>query len=363
MLVATFLGFFTKNKFQATATKIEADLVVNTTFAAICAFFALEFLYNGLINNQIFLVPIISIFAKTGYHYQDFTGLFGSHILLVTFSIFYAIYLFHQYLSTKKIKLLIFYLTIIALHLSIMSRGQVLWILLGSLFVFLQVKNKIKLKLVGIIVIAAIVGAFIFGYLGNNRSYGGSRTQLAEDTAVTQSFKDNIIPYEYYWSYIYVASPLANFQHNVDCKNPDVSSQNIACLFKYEITPAFVAKKLDFYDLDKCDDYKDLIYPFLNVSTAFASAYSIANWWGPILLFLSFLAIAIIYLLILPKNSPYYVTGLSILLYIFLFMPYDNAWIFTGISFQLIYPLVYSLIWRTKQRKLSRNAGEELSRS
>ena len=68
------------------------------------------------------------------------------------------------------------------------------------------------------------------------------------------------------------------------------------------------------------------------------------GWWGVILLFLYFLCTSFLYLLILRKDSPYYSTGLALLCTVSLYNTFDNMYAFTGLQFQLIYPLILTYV-------------------
>ena len=49
------------------------------------------------------------------------------------------------------------------------------------------------------------------------------------------------------------------------------------------------------------------------------------------------------YILLIPKNSQYFVTGISILCSFMFFNSFTNMIYFSGISFQLLFPLLFSI--------------------
>jgi hypothetical protein len=60
------------------------------------------------------------------------------------------------------------------------------------------------------------------------------------------------------------------------------------------------------------------------------------------------LSIPLFFNKILPATSVFYLTGLSILNTMFLFMVFDNTIRFTGLSFQIVYPVLLHVATKIK---------------
>jgi hypothetical protein len=193
-------------------------------------------------------------------------------------------------------------------------------------------------------VLAILIG---FGVLGNVRSSQAESTTDLNDVILNigeakPDFVDSAIPKEYFWSYLYIASPLANLQLNVDERQPDYSVSNALQYVNGELNFDFISKRIfAHYNITKPDNL--LIAPFLTVGTVYSTSYSYLGWCGMSVTFLFLMAMTFLYLLIMKPQNPYFSTGLAILNTFLLFCIFDNMFAFSPLSFQLVYPIVMSL--------------------
>lgn len=119
---------------------------------------------------------------------------------------------------------------------------------------------------------------------------------------------------------------------------------NIDSSFDFTVTqlfPDFISKRIvAIFNITSPNPIQ--ITPELNVSTAFAQAYTILGWVGMSFFILFLFVLAFFYILSLKKiKSPYFIVGVAIMNSIFLFNLFSNMFAFTGLSFQLIYPLLF----------------------
>lgn len=341
------ITFFLSFLFAYPVTLVKKKIVFNiqsSRFNLVALFlilfgYILEFIYNGGI-------PILLVIKGTSYSYDAF-GIPTFHVLLHTYTSFYGVYLFHQYLSTKSRKVFFYFLCSLIPHLLIVNRGSLMMVLVSVLFVFLLSIKTLKVKNLVIIFLLLSIVLYFFGYLGNIRSANGDSAFIPKVSAATDNFLNNRIPNEYFWTYAYIASPMANFQNNIDKRHPQPSISNCICFIKDELLFDFVAKRLP--NINACDRKVDLIFPHFNVSTIYAPSYSLLGWYGPVVLFLYTLVVTFSYLILISSKSKYYVTGLAILLTIFVYNTFANMWSFSGLSFQLIYPFIGSLLLKRKK--------------
>jgi hypothetical protein len=89
----------------------------------------------------------------------------------------------------------------------------------------------------------------------------------------------------------------------------------------------------------------------INVATVYANPYLSAGWPGMILMAIMILLFPVLYLGLLRKKQVFYVTATSILGSLYLFLVFDNMFTFTGLSFQLIYPLVFGRFFASTERR------------
>jgi oligosaccharide repeat unit polymerase len=294
--------------------------------------YVLEFIYNGGI-------PILI----SGANREQF-GIPVFHVFLVTFSSFYSVYLFHQLCSDfKKSRLLLFLLSILPAVL-IGNRGMLMMNLTSCLFVYLLSLRTVRLKVVLGITFLVLVIFYLFGVMGNIRQLNTTSSDYILGTSqASESFKNSIIPKEYIWTYLYISSPLANLQQTMYHSPPQNDSW--AAFLNYELFPDFISKRTAAL-LGIEDQKKDVprIAPWLTVSTWYARSYVYLGWLGIIILFLFFVATTFLYLFALRKSSDYYVVGIAILSTLALYNTFDNMYAFTGLNFQLIYPLLLGYI-------------------
>ena len=196
--------------------------------------YVLEILYNKGI-------PLILLLRGEDISYMEF-GIPTFHVILHTFSSFYTVYIFHQYLSDKSKKLLFFVFALLTPHVLIVNRGALIMTIVACLILYLLSIRKIAMNRVFVIVIISLVFFFGFGYLGNGRSFNGDSAAFPRITRATDDFLESKIPNEYYWFYIYASSPFANFQ------NATISNINhrydVPTFITWELLPDFISKRI-----------------------------------------------------------------------------------------------------------------------
>lgn len=298
--------------------------------------YSLEFLIEGDI-------PLFAkLTGRTGVGYMEF-GVPLLHGILISFNSFLIAHTFSTYMSTKNKSLFRIYLLLYIPALLFLSRSILMLGLLTSIFIYIHYSEKLLLKNQIKLGLLAIVSLYLFGVLGNLRSGGD---YIYEQSQVTDKFMESSIPKEFYWTYLYAGSPLANFQNTVDKKN--VEEKDFVGFIFYENLPQIISKNfgglLHIYKRDLIR-----ITPWLTVGTTYAKSYSYLGWLGPYLLFLFNLCIYLFVIFFLvPTRSSYHVTVISVLSVIILLNIFTNMLIVTGISFQIIYCILFSFFERKK---------------
>ena len=315
---------------------IEFNISTNTLNKTVLFGMTLGYIVEFFYNRG---VPIFLILKGSDYDYTSF-GIPTFHVFLITFTSFYSVYLFHQYLCDKTKKTLLYTLYSCVPHILIFNRGSLLFVLTSMLFVFLLSIKQLKWKRLLSILLLILIILFYFGKFGNLRSAGGDNTYIPKASGVNPQFLSSKIPNEYFWGYAYIASPMANFQHNTNIKKAQTSFSDYACFVKSELLFDFISKRLP----GECEIKKEQVFKHFTVGTQFTNSYCLIGWTGPIILFLFGSFVTLFYLLLIPIHSKYYVTALAILLTVFVYNTFSNMWSFTGLSFQLVYPIIGSLL-------------------
>ncbi len=328
--------------------KSERAPVFVTVF--IYALWALEFLYEGGI-------PLLKIILKQPYNYRLF-GIPSLHVFVVTFSSFYTVYLFHLFLSHRSNRIFLLYIINLLAALLIYNRGMLFFNLASSLFIYLIFLKQIPLKKIVVVSVLMIPLLFLFGWLGSLRVSREAQEPYNNENFMvtgkaTLSFRQSVIPKEYFWAYIYISSPLANLQQNInDYPVASITIQTLGEWFNSEVLPDFLSKRINrVFQLDQYVD-KRIPGPF-NVSTVYSRSYSYAGWAGMMLMALVVIAFPLIYIKLLPTSSDFFLSGWAILCTLYFFFAYDNNLRFTGLSFQLTYPVVLNWYLKLSQDKNS----------
>ena len=305
------------------------------------AFYIFDIIYSGFI-------PLFAFSNGVNYGGSIGYGIPVAHVLAVTFNAFYALYTFHQFLSTKKKKLLIVYFLLLLPFVILLNRSMIMYIVIGSFFIYCLSVARYLIKKSLYIIVAALFSLYIFGYLGNLRSANGDSTFIPISSGVTDQFLKGPVPNEFYWGYLYIGSPLANLQNNITLARDKYS--DYTNLVVSEFLPDFISKRLQT-ELSLTPRAFEQINPFLNVGTIYSRPYNYAGWGGIILIFLYFITLMNIYFIIMHKSYTYGVTGIAMMLVAITLANFENTIQFSAYSFQLVYPLILSAIKGYKQRK------------
>lgn len=302
--------------------------------------YMLEFIYNRGI-------PIILALKTSTYDYKEF-GIPTLHPIIATFGSFYTVYIFHLFLSTRRKKYLLVLFFLLTIPILIFNRGMLLINLTSMLFVYLLSIKGIRIRMLLFIVTFSLIVLYFFGVLGNYRiTKSPSNRYFLEISAANEKFINSRIPKEYMWSYIYISSPLANLQNNIN-NNPAINFR-VKDFVIMELLPDFISKRIAPIVSAERSEPENISAYFI-VSTIFCYSFNFMGWPGIYLMFLIIISLIACYLLLLRKNNPYYVTGISILMTFMVFNTFDNMIYFSGISFQLVYPLIWPIMQKLKIR-------------
>lgn len=281
------------------------------------------------------------------------------HVIAVTFNVFFALYLFHQYVSNKKIRIFLLYLLTIIPFVILLSRSSIMYIIIGSFYIFVISRRKLPVTRVLRLVIIGLAALYLFGYLGNIRSANGDSTVVPRNSGVTDEFLDGWVPNEFYWSYLYIGSPVAGLQNNINTStkvDPDVKS-----FFVYECLPDFISKKIAGVTGARSRSFNQL-NDWLNVGTIYANSFSYLSWAGMALMFVYLMGLMNLYYLLISKSSLFKITGYAMMFNVIALGNFSNSIQFSAFSFQLVYPVLFSVILYQLNRwsvlkKMSVNAG------
>jgi len=264
------------------------------------------------------------------------------HVFAVTFTLFFSLFVFHQYISNRKRSLLIIFFSTIAIFILLLQRSNIVYIILGAGYIYTISQRRISLKKIAGLAIAGLATIYVFGFLGNLRSANGDSTFIPKASGVTDEFLNGPIPNEFYWGYLYIGSPVGNLQYNINNQinvRPDVESFMV-----YEWFPDFITKRADMVLDIRPRQFKQM-NDFLNVGTLYANSFSYFSWMGMVLTFIYFIFLMNWYYILIAKSMLFRVTGVTMMFNLIAYSNFSNTIQFSAFSLQLIYPLILPILF------------------
>lgn len=308
--------------------------------------YLLDFLYESSI-------PIVKTFFVSSYSYIDFNGIPTFHPMLGTFNIFFSILMADRYLANRNRSFFFqFILTLIPFVL-IMNRGAFMIVFAAAIFLYLMRLKSLNFK--SIIMSITVIGfvLYFFGVVGNIRAEQtkDDKEFLLRVAGATDSFIDSGVPVEFYWSYIYIISPMGNLQNLIIEKEDQFNIHNVGLFTTTQLFPDFMSKRLVSlfgYDevLEKEDPSTYLVTPLLNAPTVYYGSYLLLGSIGLAVMYVVIMFSALIYPFLIKRNSKYYLTAIASLNAIILLSTFNNMWYAVGII--LFWPIIFSVIDRVK---------------
>jgi len=310
---------------------VEAHRAPKSVTMVIVAGFLGQFAYLGhapLTDNLI---------LHAGYEYGDFPGIPGLTVLLVTFSIFYSTLLAYRAsraVGRRRLSLAVQFIAIQSMFLLLLSRQAILLCLVMAAFLFLS-RTRLTGRRVFVAAVAAVVVMYSFGGLGNLRSGDGfnDSSYITQFSIVSASFPA-AVPGQFLWSYMYIVSPLGNLNDLVGNVPPTYSYSDMVV----NMFPDFITKRL-FPDFDPTTP---ITVPYFNVSTGYSAAWKFN---GYLALWATFIV-----LMVIASGAPRLVrpswerATWAVACGIVVFMFYNNALSYSGVSLALAFPVLGSLV-------------------
>jgi hypothetical protein len=302
---------------------------IDFLFLLLIVLIFIEFYFKG--------IPIFNyfIFENSGHNYASY-GIKTLHPLIFSFAAYYCLVIYVDFLNTKTTFSFLKLIFLFTYPLLVMNRGGFLILVMGILFttiIFYKKAIVVKFKYLIFLILCMLSIFYFFGYLGEVRSGASTYSQVFK---ITEQVQSNDFLKKMSWPYMYLTSPIANLQKNISLR-VDYNSENY---LYYTFIPDFISKSFD----SKKVVVVDKIAPELTVGTQYIIAYKTMGYFGMYLFFIFSSLLCFLYTASLSKKSVYSIAGYVVLLEIILFGFFDNMWIFSGLSFQLIYPILISFL-------------------
>lgn len=283
--------------------------------------------------------------------YQTY-GIPTVHVLLVCGDSFFILNIAKAIFLSKKRRFFLSMCFLIAM-LPLMfglSRGTIVIVLIGILMLYIStMKRQLRLKKIILIFVFAIVGAYLFGIAGNYRiNHDYMREESISESSLilsigreNQNFEDSRIPTPFFWTYIYLTSPISNFHLNTEIvnlkKTPNFVEYTIVNFF-----PDFISKRI--YPTYQADYKPWKVTQEFTASSAFTVPYIMWGWPGLIIFILYELIFPIIYFELVKRYAArYFDVAIAIVSTMYILMPFANFFTFSALSLQLILPFLVAL--------------------
>lgn len=281
--------------------------------------------------------------------YKDFAGIPFLHVVILFSINIFSIFFFHQYLICGKKILLLKSLIFLFLNILYVNRGAFLIVLMSLFILYLMKKRTINLFVMFKVVIGVIAVIYCFGLLGNIREEASrdNENKILQIGGASDTFINSGIPSHFYWGYLYAISPLGNLQNLIDNKYSNTSDANswLSCLCS-QFLPDFLSKRvLAFFVVEQSKNY--LVSDSLNAPTVYYGVFYSMGWIGMFLMFYFQLLVYVVYISCVSKESPFYLTGVSVIISTTFFNTFNNMWYHTGLS-MLFLVIILSVLNRIK---------------
>lgn len=291
------------------------------------------------------------LFSPGTVIYAEF-GIPTFHVIWMALKDFFVLTTYMIYLKGRRKVILLICVMTLFLDFLIVNRADFLYLLMAMLIIYVMERKVaiFNVKKSVLLAIACLFIFYIFGVLGNYRSvvaFGGeySNDFILSVGQASNNFKDSIIPGEFFWSYLYISSPLANFQHTIDMNNPNVdyllSLRDLISVLGYSVVPDFLSKRLmPWMGYDNVET--ELLVDNLNVCTMYNQSYLFMGYIGCILQFLSLVLFFFLIKFFCRKNTDLQIISNAVLVVMGAFSIFNNMLVFSGWIGQLLFLIIVS---------------------
>lgn len=268
-------------------------------------------------------VPIVNVIVVNG-----FGAMFQIAVTMLCFNV-----------TSRSVAIRNVFLTILPPIICV-QRGIAMNMFIGAFCIFLLTTKNLKRNIISISVVGLLI-LYLFGLMGNYRSKGNFDL-IARTANVSEKFEKSVLPSEYLWSYLYIASPLANFQYIVD-KKPEVEGVSddygLKPFIGINIIPQTVSKRLDF-------KYPELsrffCIPNMVVGSTYFVPYFEMGWIGVFLMFGYIMFFLSFCIKLVKRTSPMFPAMVALLCETSLMGIFDNMVAYAGLFFQIVIVYLYS---------------------
>lgn len=312
----------------------------------VCAVLILYFVFEFLRFGGI---PMLAYFAGEAIYAGkgSFKGIKTLYPLVMTFTVFYSIYLFYIYVSLHKTKKK-FFLEALILSLILLGAGH-RGTFISNIFAMILISlsyYKLSIKKIFIFTCYFIALLYLFGVAGNLRSGATwNDDSLISFVGGYGETWPKFLPDAFKWAYTYITSPLNNLNYNF-CNNIHYDWLRLFEAF----FPDFLAKRL--FSGYTISGGAALVVEQLTVSTGYISTCLRGGLIGMYVMFIGqFLILGFALKVIKAGAYHLYIPSLALANNIVIFFFFENTVAHSGFILPLLYPFAYAIVKLCKKRR------------
>lgn len=354
ILFSFALGYIFRKKLEYKPYSKEINLKkIKYILYALILYICVEMIYE---RN----IPVLNVvFKGVSYNERGYVGIPYIHSLVTAFMIFYSFYCSYMWVS-KKQKIFLVSLIVIVLYFVVLLQRQYILICFLSFinFVYLQkkydlkreFKNK-KIKIINLgLAVAVLILLFLFGTLGNMRygkSWSWNDSSMINAVAQKNERYPALMPNEFFWTYAYIVTPLANLNNNVIMQSNSIKTDN-KNIAAFEFLSDSITKK--FFNYQRKTPLLEV--RSLNACTCFVGINNSLGIAGMYLMFFVQMACACIVVKVSYKrNNELLMLNVTGLLYFLMLSFFENTFVFPTTAYILLFSIIASFKFNLKKKE------------
>ena len=297
-------------------------------------------IFLGLVN--VLFMGYLPVLDRS-HNYREF-GMPVIDPVFNTLSIFFSVFFLQSFIGQKKKRFLIYVFIIILIHILLYRRSSVIWIITSSIFLLLMYKKSISLPVIIAAIICLPILSYCFGAYGNVRSKL-SKSYVMNGLGASEKFKNLNISHNHYMTYLYISSPLANLQENIEKAGTTIKKTDFKEFLFYCLIPESFTLRLE-NQLELAPPVCYLITPDLIAGSFLMVAFYTLGWTGMTIMFL-YLSLFILVCLVLIRKwktfSSVTISLLSAAVSLLIFANFLNR--LDVILMLFVYPVLFHFIY------------------
>jgi hypothetical protein len=193
--------------------------------------------------------------------------------------------------------------------------------------------------------------SYCFGLYGNFRS-SLTKSFVINDLGASDTFKNSGISFNHYMSYLYLSSPLANLQENIDRRGEELKNDDFKDFLFYCVVPQSFTLRLE-KPLHLLPPVTHLISPNLIVGTFYMVSFYTLGWPGMISMVLFLFLFIILSLLIIKRWNICGLETLSLLSATVCMLVFSNFLNRLDVILMLfVYPVFFHFLFNIKSGRI-----------